>query len=156
MITFKNKRWLWLSVPLLAVVGSISVARAHGHGPFRFGHRAESAEQVREHMSRGTARLSALVDADDAQQKAIDAVVARTSPELFALMREGRTLRSQLKTALLAPTIDRAQVDALSAQLTALSARFVTLSSHSLLDVSDTLTPAQRQKLADKLSFFDE
>ena len=94
------------------------------------------------------------VDASAAQRQQAAAVVKGMSPELFQLMSEGRSLRAELKTALLADKLDAARIGELREQLSDLSQRLVETGMDGVVKVSSILTPAQRAKVADKLARF--
>jgi Spy/CpxP family protein refolding chaperone len=67
-------------------------------------------------------------------------------------MSEGRALRGELKTALLAEKLDKAQIDELRTRLDALGDRLVDTGMDGVVGLSEILTPAQRQKVAARLA----
>jgi Spy/CpxP family protein refolding chaperone len=96
------------------------------------------------------------LDATPAQHAQIEAGLQKRAPELFALMEEGRTLRTSLKQSLLGEKVDTTRVAALQGKLQNLTARLVDLGTQSLVEISSALTPAQRAKISDRLAFFED
>ena len=144
---------LWVLLPVLAI-GALAVPRALA---FRRGHHhhASSAAELKEHMEEGLDALLDRVDATEAQRTQANAVAARRAPELFALMQEGRALRSQLKTSLLAEQVDAAAVERTRADLQKLAAKASDIGLGSMVELAQLLTPAQRNEIADKLAKFE-
>jgi Spy/CpxP family protein refolding chaperone len=142
------------ALALLTAVGVGSLARANGgcHGPW--GGHAESAADMQEMMERRAGFLLDSVDADDTQRAEVDAIVARAAPQLFALSKEGRALRQEMKEALLAEPLDQARLATAKQKLDQLASRMADTGFDSLVQVADVLTPEQRQQVADKLSRF--
>lgn len=151
-----SRRWLYWAVPAALALGLFSFGRAYASGPFCrgfHGHRGPtSSAEVAEHMEDKVEHVLDAVDATDAQRKQADALVQKVAPEMFSLMSDGRTLRSELKTALLAQKLDKAQIDALRTRLDALGDRLVDTGMDTVVALSEILTPAQRQKVADRLA----
>lgn len=153
-----TKRWIWYAVlPALLGVGVLGITRASASGPFCGGFHgrhapAASPAEVEEHMNDKVEHLLDAVDASDAQRKQSAALTKSMSPELYQLMSEGRTLRGELKTALLADKLDPARIADLRERLSDLSQRFVETSMDGVTKVSAILTPAQRKQVADKLA----
>jgi periplasmic protein CpxP/Spy len=146
------RRALFVIVPALALGAlAIPTALAWGHGH----HHAKTAAELNEHLERGLDHLLDRVDATDAQRERANAIAARRSPELFALMSEGRSVRQQLKQVLLAEQLDKAQLAQLRVQLDTLANRATDIGLSSVYELADVLTPAQRKELADRLSRFE-
>jgi Spy/CpxP family protein refolding chaperone len=156
----RSRTWLWLLlVPAVLGVGIFGLTRANASGPFCHGFRGHhappaSAQEVEEHLDDKLDHLFDAVDATDAQRKQISAQVKKLAPEIFALMGEGRELRGQLKTALLADKLDHARIDELRGKLDLLTDKLLDTGMDSLVGVSEVLTPAQRKQVADKLARF--
>jgi Spy/CpxP family protein refolding chaperone len=145
-----RSKWMWVAGAVsAALLGLGLMSRVHA-GPFR--HHARTAAELQELMENGFAHLLDVVDADDAQHAEVDALIARQAPQAFALMQEGRALRQELKAALLAEQIDRAQVEVTKQKLDALARRAASFAVDGLASVAETLTPAQRAQVADKLA----
>lgn len=132
-------------------VGAIGLARAAATGPSAFGHFGHGC--FRKGLAKDFAEFrlqKALeaVNASDAQQKQIlailDGVIARH--EASAPVRE--QLHEQILGALTGATVDRAALEAARADAVS---RIDTCSrdlAKSLGDMAEALTPAQRQQLA--------
>jgi protein CpxP len=156
---FMNKsKWrralLFGGIPALAAAGLFFSTRAYAGG-WRgcHGHdMAQSAEDVRDHMTRKVEWIMDELDASDAQRKQVDAIVAKRSPEVYDLMKQGRTVRGALKDALLADQLDTAKVEKARADLDALADRASDLGVDTLVQVAQVLTPAQRKQVAEHLA----
>lgn len=152
----QTRRWWWLLVPVLVGAGVFGLTRASASGPFCGFHGrhapAASAAEVEQHMTDKLEHVLDAVDASAAQRTQVAGVVKGLSPELFQLMSEGRSLRGELKTALLAEKLDQARIAELREQLSDLSQRLIETGMDGVVKVSGILTPAQRAKVADKLA----
>jgi Spy/CpxP family protein refolding chaperone len=145
------------AVPALAGLGLLFAGRVYAFGPFHGGcrhHGAESAEEVRDHLDRRVEHVLDEVDASEAQRAQVDALLDAAAPQLFALMAEGRSLRGEVKQALLADEVDHARIQKAQAALDGLAQRASKLGLGTLAQVADVLTPAQRREVADKLARF--
>ena len=151
-----SRRWLYWALPAVLVLGLVTFGRAYASGPFCHGmrghHGPSSSAEVAEHMDHKVEYLMDAVDANDAQRQQADALVQKLAPETFKLMSEGRALRAELKTALLAEKLDKARLDALRTRLDTLGDRLVDTGMDGVLELAEILTPAQRQKVSDKLA----
>jgi Spy/CpxP family protein refolding chaperone len=139
-----------IGVPVLAVAGFMFAARAQAFGPW--GHGARTADEMRERMGRRIEHVLDAVDASDTQRDKVDALVDAAVPKLFALVNEGRTVRAELRAALLADSIDEARIDQARVKLNSLMSQGSEVALHTLSDVAQVLTPAQRKQAADKLA----
>jgi Spy/CpxP family protein refolding chaperone len=152
----RTKRWLWVVVPVLLGVSVLGLTRASASGPFCGWHGrhapAATPAELEQHVSGKLEHLLDAVDASAAQRQQAAALVKASSPELFDLMREGRSLRGELKVALLAEKLDQARIAELREQLSDLSQRLIETGMDGVVKVSGILTPAQRAKVADKLA----
>jgi periplasmic protein CpxP/Spy len=151
-----SRRWLFWALPAALVVGAITFGRAYASGPFCRGfhghHGASSSAEVAEHLEHKIDYVLSAVDATSAQRKQADALVQKVAPEMFKLMGDGRALRSELKTALLAQQLDKAQIETLRTRLDSLADHLVDTGMDTVVALSEILTPAQRQKVADRLA----
>jgi Spy/CpxP family protein refolding chaperone len=155
----KARTWLWLLlIPAVLGVGIFGLARANASGPFCHGFRGHappaSAEEMAEHLDDKLEHLFDAVDATPAQRQQISAQAQKAAPQIFGLMGEGRELRGQLKTALLADKIDQARIDELRGKLELLTDRLLDTAMDGMVGVAQVLTPAQRKQVADKLARF--
>jgi protein CpxP len=151
-----SRRWLYWAVPAAFLVGLITYGRASASGPFCrgfHGHGApSSSDDVAEHLDHKVEYVLDAVDASAAQRKQADALVQKLSPAMFTLMVEGRALRGELKGALLAEKLDKTRIDELRVRLDGLSDRLVDTGMDGVVALAEILTPAQRQKVADRLA----
>jgi Spy/CpxP family protein refolding chaperone len=151
-----SRRWLYWAVPAALALGLVTFGRAYASGPFCHGfhghHGAASSAEVAEHMEHKIEYVLDAVDASAAQRKQADALVQKLAPEMFKLMTDGRSLRGELKTALLAQQLDKMQLDALRTRLDTLGDRLVDTGMDGVVALAEILTPAQRQKVADRLA----
>jgi Spy/CpxP family protein refolding chaperone len=151
-----TRRWWWLVVPALLALGVFGLTRASASGPFCGFHGrhtpASTPAELEQHVSSKLEHLLDAVDASAAQRQQAAALVKGSSPELFELMSEGRGLRGELKTSLLADKLDAARIAELRERLSDLSQRLVETSMDGVVKLSAILTPAQRARVADQLS----
>ena len=91
------------------------------------------------------------IDATDAQQDKIWAIVDKTRADLRPVGREFRAAREDVMALLSAPTIDKAAVETMRASriaaIDAASKQAVT----ALVEAAEGLTPEQRAKLAEEI-----
>ncbi|WP_374350110.1 Spy/CpxP family protein refolding chaperone [Chitinimonas sp.] len=125
----------------IGAVASGSMAGLHGvamHGE------ADSAG----HIDRLMNRLFTLVDASDMQKSQLEPILRQAAIELKPVREQFHGAHQQLLTLLSQDNIDRTAVEALRQQ----QVQSVDQTSKRLLQlavqISDVLTPAQRQKLA--------
>jgi Spy/CpxP family protein refolding chaperone len=151
-----SRRWLFWALPLALAGGLIGFGRAYASGPFCGGfhghHGASSSAEVAQHLNHKLEHLLDAVDANDAQQKQADALVQKLAPEMFKLMNDGRAVRGELKTELLAEKLDKTRIEALRTRLDTLADRLVDTGMDGVVALAEILTPAQRQKVADRLA----
>jgi len=151
----KTRRWLWLLVvPAVLGAGLFGFSRAYASPFFGHGHHRapSSVAEVEEHFDHKIEFLLDAVKATDAQRAQADVLSKRLAPQAFAIMEEGRTLRGELKTALLADKLDKAAISEIEGKLSVLADKLVDTGMDGLVSVADLLTPAQRRQVADKLA----
>jgi Spy/CpxP family protein refolding chaperone len=145
------------SIAAITAIGSgwHATARAHGPGFGGFGHRGWHGSMDPESMGR---RLDAMVsfalaDTDATpEQKSRIATIAKSAANDLAPMRKLHTEARQKSIALLtAPTIDRAQLEALRVQQMQLGDTVSRRMVQAIADAAEVLTPDQRTKLAQKV-----
>jgi Spy/CpxP family protein refolding chaperone len=114
----------------------------HGHGA-----PAEIAERINYKMGWVLQKLDATPD----QEERMQAIVARATESLLPRIRDHRSRKAELLTALTGETVDRAAVD----ELRRVHLQLAEEVSAELVDVAveaaDVLTPAQRAQLADHI-----
>lgn len=91
------------------------------------------------------------VDATDAQQDKIWAIVDRTRGELRPMGRDFRDARGKMVELLTAPTIDKAAVETLRAERIAAMDAASKHVAAAAIEAAEALTPEQRAKLAEKM-----
>jgi periplasmic protein CpxP/Spy len=138
-------------IPLLAAAGLFFVPRALAFG-FHGRHNARTVEELREHMEHRADFVLDRLDASDDQRDKVNAILDKNAPQFFALMSEGRSVRTAMKNALLADKVDRTKLDKAQADLDALADKASELGVETLAQVAEVLTPQQRQKIAEHLA----
>ncbi len=153
------RRWTLagIAAATVAVVGAglswHGYADAHGHG---FGGRHGGWEQMDpEAMSRRVEAMVAFrladIDATPEQQAKITTIVKGAANDLSSLRGQGRELRHKSMQLLAAPTIDRAQLEALRVQHSQLRETISRRMLQAMVDAAEVLTPEQRAKLAEQM-----
>jgi periplasmic protein CpxP/Spy len=158
-------RWIALAalaaVALVTVVGvaaarPIAAAIQQGGGFHQrwgahFGPGAMSPEAAKEHLQVAAKWALRDIDASDEQQEKVNAIVASAVSDLFALKDRHQANAATLHRQLTAATVDRAALEetrqAEMAVADEASKRFV----QAVADISEVLTPEQRQALAESL-----
>jgi Spy/CpxP family protein refolding chaperone len=152
-MNWKLRRIAWIALPavLVGTVGLVALPRALAWHH----HHVSSSEELGEHLEDGLDFMLHKVDATDAQHAQADAIAAKRAPELFNVVTEGREVRQQLKTALLAEQVDLARVAAVHARLDLLTKQASDIGLATLTEVAQVLTPAQRKQLSERLARFE-
>lgn len=139
------------------VAAGLGAGFAHAHGgPGRWGgwHRGFDDADPQAMQRRAEARVKwmlADIDATEAQQKKIAAIMTATMNDLRPLREEGRETRRQVMGLLSKPQIDRAALEALRAQLAQAMDQVSRRLTQSLADAAEVLTPDQRAQLAERM-----
>ena len=108
------------------------------------------------HMDYMLKHLYVEVDATDAQKAKIEPLLKAAMADIKPLHEQVHQLHAQLIQEMSAATIDRAALETTRASGLALADQASRRIVQLLADVGDTLTPAQRQKLADHLGKMHE
>lgn len=137
-----------LGSALVAGAGAFAVER-HMGGP---GAGMASAE----HLERMTTHLYKAVDASEAQKAAIEPLVKAAVADLKPMHEQLFQIHRQVASLLAAPSIDRAALENTRASGIALADRASQRLVRLMADVGDSLSPAQRQKLAEHLGKMGE
>ena len=127
---------------VIAIGAGAALAQGFGGG---FGH---MGARFAEHRFE---KLMDEVDATDAQEDKIWAIVDRTRSELRPVGREFRDSRGKVAELLAAPTIDKAAVEALRAERIAAIDAASKKAVAALVEAAEVLTPEQRAELAKEL-----
>ncbi len=130
-----------VTLPLLAFAGG----RGFHHGP------PASAAEAREHVGERIERALERVDATDAQRAAVDAVLDRDVPKMFALHEDGASLREEGRALFGAAAIDRDAVEDLRRDTVALFDEGSKIMFATMADVAAALTPEQRADIVDAM-----
>lgn len=152
----KTRKLMFLAIPLALTVGVLGYARANAGGPFGHHrhHAPATAAELEERMDDKVEHLLDAVSATKEQRAQTDAIVKQLAPRLFTLMDEGRALRGELKTQLLAEKLDKTRIAESQQKLSALADQAVDASMDGLSAIAEVLTPQQRRLVADKLAKF--
>lgn len=133
-----------LGSTLVVGVGAVAVERHLGG--------THAAIDSGAHMDRMLKHLYVEVDATDAQKARIEPLVKAALADIKPLHQQVHQLHAQLIEQMSAATIDRSALETTRASGLALADQASKRIVQLLADVGDTLTPAQRQKLAEHLS----
>ncbi|MYM92912.1 Spy/CpxP family protein refolding chaperone [Duganella vulcania] len=137
-----------LGSTLVVGVGAFAVER-HMGGP-------HAAIDASAHMDRMLKHLYVEVDATDAQKARIEPLVKAAMADIKPMHEQLHQIHQQVMQQMSAAAIDRAALETTRAQGVALADQASKRLVQLLADVGDTLTPAQRQKLADHLGQMHE
>lgn len=135
-----------LGSTLVVGVGAVAVERHMGMSG------QHVAIDAGAHMDRMLKHLYVEVDATDAQKTKIEPLVKAAMADIKPLHQQVHQLHAQLIEQMSAATIDRTALETTRANGLALADQASKRIVQLLADVGDTLTPAQRQKLAEHLS----
>jgi Spy/CpxP family protein refolding chaperone len=114
-------------------------------------HPASSPDGVRDLLALQVGGVLEDLDASPLQREAIDGLLQRTSPQLYALIEQTREERDVLIHALFAGEVDYAELERTQSELSVLASRGSELYVETLLAVRRVLTPAQQKLLASRL-----
>jgi protein CpxP len=157
-----------LIVVLVLVAGltGAAITRAFSHGPgagfgpgFGPGHwhggglMGESFDpaQAEQRADRMVRHMAIELDATDAQQDKLRAIVKAAVKDLIPLREKVQSARLKARELLTQPTIDRAEIEKFRTEQVALADTFSKRVSQAIGDAADILTPDQRRKLNDRL-----
>ena len=133
-------------------------SRGPGFGP-GFGHgwhggmMGESFDpaQAEDRADRMVRHMAIELDATDAQQDKLRAVVKAAVKDLIPLREKVQSARLKARELLTQPTIDRAEIEKFRTEHLALADTFTKRVSQAIGDAAEILTPDQRRKLNDRL-----
>lgn len=128
---------------------------ASGHG-CGFGHHdaPKSAEELRGHLGKGAGFLLDRVDATDAQEAEVGAVLDRVAPELWALKDDKDALHQDFRAALTAPEVNGEEVEGLRKEALVLADDASRIVLGGVVEVARILTPEQRSEVAEAAAKF--
>lgn len=137
-----------LVASLAAGFGGYAWAHGGGHGGHRGGFMSGPMDEER--IERMVKHMAVEVDATPEQQAKLTEIARAAAKDLRPLREKSRDARRAGMKLLAAPTIDRAAIERLRAeQIQAADAASKRL-TQALADTAEVLTPAQRQKLAER------
>ncbi|WP_332852611.1 Spy/CpxP family protein refolding chaperone [Duganella sp. S19_KUP01_CR8] len=139
-----------LGSTLVVGVGAFAVERHMGTGG------PHAAIDASAHMERMLKHLYVEVDATDAQKAKIEPLVKAAMADIKPLHEQLHQIHKQVVEQMSAATIDRSALETTRASGLALADQASKRIVQLLADVGDTLTPAQRQKLAEHLGQMHE
>jgi len=153
----KGRRSFFRRTAIAALVASLAAgfgahAWAHGggHGGWHRGGGFMGGPMDGERIERMVKHMAVEVDATPEQQAKLAEIAKAAANDLRPLREKARDARRQGMQLLAAPTIDRAAIERLRAeQIQAADAASKRL-TQALADTAEVLTPAQRQKLAER------
>jgi Spy/CpxP family protein refolding chaperone len=155
-----SRRWTLAGIAAASVAIAGAALAWHGHahaqGPDHGHHMHGGWEQMDpEVMGRRIEAMTALrlaeIDATPEQKSRIAAIMKAAANDLSPLRGQGRELRRKSMQLLAAPTIDRAQLEAVRAQQMQLHETASRRMLQARADAAEVLTPEQRAKLAERM-----
>jgi protein CpxP len=129
---------------IIVAAGAAIAQGGMGHGMGRMGMMGGFMEHRFE-------RMMDEIDATDAQQDKIWAIVDKTRSDLRPVGREFRDSRGKVAELLSAPTIDKAAVEALRVERIAAIDAASKKAVDALVEAAEVLTPEQRAELAKEI-----
>ena len=143
-----------LATATLAAGGSM-LSRMHGHG-WRGGHGAaiHDPEQARERAELMAEWILKSVDATEAQQEEVKAILDNSINTLLPIAQNHRDYREELRAELAKPTIDRAAPESIRESGLGLMDQVSREMIDTVAAVAEVLTPEQRQELLEMAERF--
>jgi periplasmic protein CpxP/Spy len=117
----------------------------------RWGGHAMSPEAAKEHLQIASKWLLRDIDASPEQQDRVNAIVAGAVDDLFRLRERHQQNRDAFHRQLGGATIDRAALEEIRQSEMGVADEASKRLVQALADVSDVLTPEQRQALAERI-----
>jgi Spy/CpxP family protein refolding chaperone len=121
----------------------------HWHGGMMGG--SFDPAQAEDRADRMVRHMAIELDATDAQQDKLRAVVKAAVKDLIPLREKAQSARLKARELLTQPTIDRAEIEKFRTEQVALADTFTKRVSQAIGDAAEILTPDQRRKLNDRL-----
>ncbi|HEY6255871.1 MAG TPA: Spy/CpxP family protein refolding chaperone [Xanthobacteraceae bacterium] len=120
-------------------------------GPFSGGPLTQA--QIDDRIDRATKHLAIELDASADQQMKIAGIAKTAVGDLLPLRDRAQAARGQAVALLTAPTIDRSAIERLRTEQIALAETASKRIVQAMADASEVLTPDQRRKVADWITF---
>jgi len=121
----------------------------HWHGGMMGG--GFDPARAEDHADRMVRHMAIEIDATDAQQDKLRAVVKAAVKDLIPLRDKVQSARLKARELLTQPTVDRAEIEKFRTEQLALADTFTKRVSQAVGDAAEILTPEQRRKLNDRL-----
>jgi len=121
----------------------------HWHGGMMGG--SFDPAQAEDRADRMVRHMAIELDATDAQQDKLRAVVKAAVKDLIPLREKVQAARLKARELLTQPTIDRAEIEKFRTEHLALADTFTKRVAQAIGDAAEILTPEQRRKLNDRL-----
>ena len=152
------RRWTIAGLAAATVAGLAAVgaagwhARAEAHGPFmgRALHGEMDPESMGKRVDAMVNWMLADIDATADQRARISSIAKAAAGELAPLRKQHREARMKARQLLVAPQIDRAQLEALRTEQMQAADKLSRRVVQAMADAAEVLTPEQRAKLAQK------
>ena len=145
-------------VGLVTLVAARPIAAAiqqgggfHHRWAAHWGGEAMSPEAAKEHLQVAAKWALRDIDASEAQQEKVNAIVAGAIDDLFQLRDQHHANQVALHSQLMGATIDRAALEETRKSEMALADQASKRLVQALADISEVLTPEQRQALAERI-----
>ncbi|HEY4375230.1 MAG TPA: Spy/CpxP family protein refolding chaperone [Burkholderiales bacterium] len=154
----RARRWSFAGIAA-AAAGAFAFHRmahadGHGCGPgFGFGrpmHGAMDPESMGKFIDWRVSMMLSHVDATAEQKTRVADIAKAAARDMLPAREQHRAARAKAMALLTATTIDRAALEKLRADELALAETLSKRAVQSLADAADVLTPAQREKLAQR------
>ena len=107
--------------------------------------------QAEDRADRMVRHMAIELDATDAQQEKLRAVVKGAVKDLVPMREKAQSARLKARELLTQPTIDRAEIERFRTEQVALADTFTKRVAQAIGDAAEILTPDQRRKLNDRL-----
>jgi protein CpxP len=130
-----------------AALGALAHGGFHHDGP-------PTPEKAREHAEFVVSFALHRLDATGAQEEQVQKIVRSAIDELFPVVEKHHANRDQLRAILGGATIDRSALEKLRSDELALADEMSRVVVSAVADTAETLTPAQRTTLLERLERF--
>jgi protein CpxP len=141
--TRRRGRWTWalLAAPFVVALGLGAVVRAQPfEGPEMMGG-GEHGPGMRHHVE----QMLTAIGASDAQKSQIKTIWEGARPQLKTLPEQHQQVRTQIREALGAPTIDAARIEQLRKQSVQTMDKLSSVMTQAFVASANVLTPDQRK-----------
>jgi periplasmic protein CpxP/Spy len=137
---------------VFALASPASIAQQPTNAPHASSHTEIGSDDIVAHVSGMLDYLYAQVGATDTQKTKLASIIAQARSDLSMLQQSLHETHAQVFTLLTQATIDRTAVESARVSQMRVAEQVSRRSTQFFLDVSETLTPAQREALAAHMS----